>query len=81
MSDADKCPTMQGPAIYRIRVRGEIDPSFLDRLGGLELRSEDQLEGVLADQAALNGVLSVLYELHLPLVSVECLASEPGQET
>jgi hypothetical protein len=31
------------------------------------------LEGRLADQAALSGVLNTLYELHLPVISVECL--------
>jgi hypothetical protein len=31
------------------------------------------LEGRLIDQASLNGVLSTLYDLGLPLVSVECL--------
>jgi hypothetical protein len=31
------------------------------------------LEGYLRDQAALFGVLNTLYELHLPVLSVECL--------
>jgi len=33
------------------------------------------LEGCLRDQAELAGVLSSLYELHLPLLSVEMLES------
>ena len=36
------------------------------------------LRGVLADQAALAGLLSTLYTYHLPILSIECLgATEP----
>jgi hypothetical protein len=31
------------------------------------------LEGHLPDQAALSGILNTLYEMHLPLLSVENL--------
>jgi len=31
------------------------------------------LVGRLSDQAALSGVLTALFELHLPVSSVECL--------
>jgi hypothetical protein len=31
------------------------------------------LEGHLPDQAALSGVLNTLYDLHLPLLKVECI--------
>ena len=34
------------------------------------------LVGRLADQAALSGVLNILYELHLPLLTVENLDFE-----
>ncbi len=36
------------------------------------------LEGRLADQAALAGVLETLYELHLPILEVKCLQSTCG---
>jgi hypothetical protein len=32
--------------------------------------------GRLADQAALSGILNSLYELHLPVLSAECVDSE-----
>jgi hypothetical protein len=32
--------------------------------------------GPLRDQAALLGVLNTLYDLHLPLLSVECMTYE-----
>jgi hypothetical protein len=35
------------------------------------------LEGELADQAALAGVIDTLYELHLTVLSVLCLSYPP----
>ncbi len=75
--------TMQGPAIYRICVQGHLDPHWADRLGGMNITEAKQdagemetiLVGRLEDQAALSGLLNSLYELHLPVVSVDCLES------
>jgi hypothetical protein len=71
---------MSGPAIYRIRVRGRLDAALSDRLEGMRIENlarddgkiESVLEGRLLDQAALSGVLNTLYELHLPVMSVDC---------
>ena len=42
-----------------------------------ETKAEDLkttiLLGHLPDQAALSGVLNTLYDLHLPLLKVECI--------
>ena len=73
--------TMGGAATYQIIVQGAIDPSWTSRLAGMnisERRSDDGdintiLVGRLADQAALSSVLNTLYELHLPVVSADCL--------
>ena len=70
------------PATYRIRVTGHIDDSLADQLGGMIITraftADNQpmtiLIGHLTDQAALSGVLNELYELHLPLLTVESLA-------
>ena len=77
--------SMHSPATYRIVVRGALDPSWSDRLGGMSItnRHSDQgrnevesiLEGRLSDQAALSSVLNALYELHFPVVSTDCLKS------
>ncbi len=72
-------PTMQEPANYRIRVRGSLDVSWSDRLGGMQVTEcesldgdvETTLTGRLVDQAALSGVLNTLYELHLPVLLAE----------
>ena len=76
--------TLETPATYRIRVQGKLDHSWSDRLGGMAITTTataDKLPvtvlvGHLIDQAALAGVLNTLYELHLPLLSVECMDTQ-----
>jgi len=70
-------------ANYRIVVEGVLDPMWLECLGGLELTEQrqpgqpvvTQLEGRLADQSALQGVIDTLFMLGLRLVFVERLPS------
>ena len=72
---------MDGPAIYRIRVQGRLDARMSDRIGGMQItevrvagkRPETILVGRLVDQASLTGILNSLYELHLPVLSAECV--------
>jgi hypothetical protein len=80
-------PAMSRPAVYRIRVRGRLDADRSDRLEGMHIESlardngkvESVLEGRLPDQAALSGVLNKLYELHLPVMAVDCLGGSDGE--
>ena len=77
-----------GPATYRIRIEGSLESSWSDRLGGMAITTSCRgdeapattLYGPLQDQAALLGVLNALYGMHLPLLSVECLAGGPAGE-
>ena len=72
------------PGIYRIEVQGSLDANWSDRLGGMKITKEKQKEGTwvttlfgrLPDQAALLGVQTALYELHLPLLSMERVGNE-----
>jgi hypothetical protein len=72
---------LETPATYRIRVQGKQDESWFDRLGNMAITpdtKEDKppvtiLVGHLPDQAALSGVLNTLYDMNLPLLSVENL--------
>ncbi len=80
-------PQFDLPAIYRIRIKGYLDDSWSDRLGGMEIKvieqAEDALEtilvGWLPDQAALCGVINALYNLNLALLSVELIGSQEVQ--
>ena len=70
---------MHSPAIYRIKVNGVLKADWSDRIAGMNITKESRVDqatvlvGRLADQAALSGVLNTLYELHLPVLSVDCL--------
>jgi hypothetical protein len=70
------------PAEYRIQVQGYLDGTWADRLGGLTIMVNSEpvngarattLSGCIRDQADLIGVLNTLYDLHLPVLSVEYL--------
>ena len=75
-------PASQTSATYRIRVQGLLDPSWADRICGMAIvvspesdaSATTTLTGVLADQDALENVLTTLYNLGLPLLSVDYLA-------
>ena len=81
--------TLDTPATYRIRVKGYLDSSWSDCLSGLTISRSAQghepvvttLYGQVLDQAALAGVLSALYGLHLPLLSVEYLGDMRDGQT
>lgn len=72
------------PATYKIKVEGVLDEHWSDRFAGMQievLKRKDQscvttLTGRLVDQSELTGVLNSLAEMHLPILSVECLAIE-----
>lgn len=74
------------PAQYRIRIRGKLEKHMSDRLSGMRISHQSHedgpivstLEGQLVDQAALFGVLVSLYNMRLPLISVECTENENG---
>jgi hypothetical protein len=66
---------------YRICVKGFLDDSWSERLSGMRISNRVDgansplvvLDGSIRDQTELIGVLSNLYEMHLPLVSVTLL--------
>ena len=72
------------PAVYHIRVQGQLDERWLDFCGGMTVRTEGaggncpvtELTGQVPDQAALFGVLNFLYDNRLPLLSVELTMEE-----
>lgn len=79
-----KSYNFDSPGAYRIRVEGHIDEKMFDLLGGMVITRAFTLDkqpmtilvGQLNDQAALAGVLNELYEMHLPLLTVESLSPE-----
>ena len=64
-----------GVDVYRIRVKGQLDPSWSDWLGGVTILPQGDystlLVGPIADQAALQSILNKLYGMNLNLLSLE----------
>lgn len=83
---ASKKLTIYHPAVYKIHLQGALDKSWSDRLNGMSIKtSTDEndypvttMSGELLDQAALMGVLNSVYNMGLPLLSVECIEVNPG---
>jgi len=73
--------SMDQQATYQIKVQGRLSESWSTWFGGLTVTVSQTpggptlttLTGVVADQAALHGLLSGIRDLGLPLLLVECL--------
>ena len=68
---------MNEPYLYEIRVQGQLSAGWSGWFAGLAIHGdpngETTLQGMLADQAELFGVLSRVHALNLTLISVNRL--------
>jgi hypothetical protein len=72
------------PGHYQIRVQGSLDKFWLEHLEGLEISKTPwgsypqvtQINGWLADQTALAGLLDLLNDLCMVILTVERLESD-----
>ena len=64
------------PEYYEIKIKSHLDPGWADWFAGLKLThlegGETLLSGLLPDQAALHGLLELVRDLNLALISVSC---------
>lgn len=62
------------PQRYEIRVRGHLAPRWASWFDGMALVPQDDgttvIDGPVADQSALHGLLRTISDLGVPLVSV-----------
>ena len=80
-TDHGKDLTFTVPARYCICVKGFLDESWSNRLSGMKIDNQvpdkqnpsAEITGEVRDQTELLGVLNSLYEMHLPLISVNFL--------
>jgi hypothetical protein len=72
------------PAQYEIRVAGVLDSRWTDWFNGLRISvqgDETVIHGMIADQAAVHGLLTKVRDLGLCLISVRRLdARQAGNE-
>jgi hypothetical protein len=81
MKKAEQKLTLYRPVTYQIKVPGHLGEGWSDWAGRMTITVESEgdgppittLIGVVADQAALQGLLRRLYSLGLPLISVNCV--------
>jgi hypothetical protein len=70
---------MSNPLYYEIRVEGRLTEQWSDWFDGMTIHNETDdetvLSGTFLDQAALFGILTKIYSLNLPLISVNRRAS------
>ncbi len=80
------------PARYRIKLLGRLGAGWAESLDNFAITATPPdgspsgaptttLEGRVADQAALFGLLSRVRDLGLPLLLVECLSGEPPAQS
>lgn len=77
----------EGQPLYRIKVQGRLDPGWSDWIGELKVHTERErdgypstvLTGRIADQAALRGILSRIWDLNLNVISVIRMERRTGR--
>ncbi|GAP18836.1 hypothetical protein [Levilinea saccharolytica] len=77
-SEPEPQSTPDQPAVYEIRIMGHLDSQWADWLGGLTLtldQDDTLITAVVADQAALFGLLRKVRDSGLPLRSVNRMAA------
>lgn len=70
-----------GKAIYEIQAVGNLSQISSDLFGDMVIESTQlsenkykfTIKGLLRDQAELSGLLNTIYEMHLSVVSVNCI--------
>jgi hypothetical protein len=72
------------PEVYQVRVKGGLDREWSEWFDGFtvtpQASGETLLTGVVADQAALHGLLNKIRDLGLPLLSIKRAESEALEE-
>ena len=71
------------PAIYRIQLQENLGSDWNEWFNGLAVTNKAQggslIEGMIADQAALHGLIRKVRDLGLTLVSIQRMETQPGK--
>lgn len=79
---------MDEPAPYRVCVHGRVSERWVGELSDMKPTvfvhpngvTETELKGVVTDQAALLGIINLLYDLGNPILRVERLDPEQASD-
>ena len=87
----DQLPKVTQPATYRIRIAGRVNDGWSDFMSDLEQSFDPEngvtittINGIVADQSALHGLLERIRDLNLTLLSVTCIGlcfQDPDQKS
>jgi hypothetical protein len=72
-----------GPMTYQIQVQGRLDKDWSDWFSGMTVTFEGgvtTLTGTVADQSALRGILTKIWDLNLTLISVRRIEADGEEE-
>jgi hypothetical protein len=78
--------SLDRPVTYEIKVEGRLDEGWSDWFSGMAVTFErgstpiTTLTGAVADQAALRGILSKIWDLGLTLISVRRIEADGEEE-
>lgn len=73
---------VEGGATYEIKVKGKLTPNWSDWFANMSITNKNGitiLQGFIADQSALQGILLRLLDYNLKLLSVKCIDAEEAQ--
>ena len=85
----DQLPKSTQPAAYSIRIAGRVNDGWSDFMSNLDESWEQEngvtitiINGIVADQSALHGLLEHIRDLNLTLLTVTCngLCSQDSDE-
>jgi len=78
-------PTPSQPVIYQIRIKGHLSREWTDWFEGLtvtlEANGDTLLTGPVIDQSALHGLLKIVRDLGMPLISVSPVEHDPADQS
>ena len=70
---------------YEIRIKGHLDAQWTDWFEGLtvtlEANGDTLLTGPVIDQSALHGLLKIVRDLGMPLISVSPVEHDPADQS